>query len=132
MQLTNKATFSCEAEKVWEVVSNISDFSWRRDVREIEMTSERCFTEINKEGYRTSYKITELEELKSITLEFQNENIHGFTTMILTEEDGVTTADYSLEGMVSKAFMKPFVKAAMRIRHAEYLEDLQKALENKK
>ena len=132
MQLTNKETFSCEAEKVWEVLENLSDCSWRRNIREIEVISDTQFVEISKEGYRTSYTIVEKEECKSVSLEFENENMHGSTTMILCEENGVTTAEFWLEVLTSKSFMKPFVKAAMRISHAEYLEDLQKALENKK
>ena len=73
----------------------------------------------------------EKEECKSVSLEFENENMHGSTKMILCE-DKSTTAEFWLEVLTSKSFMKPFVKAAMRISHAEYLEDLQKALENKK
>ena len=43
-----KATFSCNLQSVWQVVTSLTDYSWRSDVEKIEVISDTQFVEITK------------------------------------------------------------------------------------
>ena len=46
-----RATFPCNLQSVWQVVTSLTDYSWRSDVEEIEVISDTQFVEITKSGY---------------------------------------------------------------------------------
>lgn len=41
-----KATFSCNLQSVWQVVTSLTDYSWRSDVEKVEVISDTQFVEI--------------------------------------------------------------------------------------
>ena len=53
-----KATFSCNLQSVWQVVTSLTDYSWRSDVEKIEVISDTQFVEITKSGYKTTFTVT--------------------------------------------------------------------------
>lgn len=43
-----KATFPCNLQNVWQVVTSLTDYSWRSDAKKIEIISDTQFVEITK------------------------------------------------------------------------------------
>ena len=50
MAISNmKATFQCEIQKVWNIVTSLDNYSWRSDLDRIEVIDENRFIEYTKE-----------------------------------------------------------------------------------
>ena len=54
-----KATLICPIEIVWDTVTNLNDYSWRSDLKDVRIIDEHSFIEITKDGIETYFKITE-------------------------------------------------------------------------
>lgn len=126
-----KAEFTCEAEKVWEVVTSLEQYSWRRDLGRIEVLKEgEQFIEYTKDGYATTFTITAFEPCQRYEFDMENSNMQGHWVGILTEQDGKTSIDFTEDVTAKKWFMKPFVRGYLKKQQAAYVADLQKALES--
>ena len=53
-----KGTFPRNLQNVWQVVTSLTDYSWRSDVEKIEVISDTQFVEITKNGYKTTFMVT--------------------------------------------------------------------------
>ena len=40
-----KAVFPCDIQKVWDVVTSLSNYSWRSDLSKVKIVSEKEFIE---------------------------------------------------------------------------------------
>lgn len=126
-----KAEFTCEAEKVWEVVTSLEQYSWRRDLGRIEVLKEgQQFVEYTKDGYATTFTITAFELCQRYEFDMENSNMQGHWVGIFTEQDGKTSIDFTEDVTAKKWFMKPFVRGYLKKQQAAYVADLQKALES--
>lgn len=124
-----KAEFKTDIEKVWNVVTSLTDYSWRNDLERIEVTGEKEFVEYTREGYATRFTITAKEPYKRYEFDMENDNMKGHWTGIFTYENGVTSIDFTEEVEAKKLVMKPFVKGYLKKQQAVYIADLKKALE---
>lgn len=123
-----KAEFKTDIEKVWNVVTSLTDYSWRNDLERIEVTGEKEFVEYIREGYATRFTITAKEPCKRYEFDMENDNMKGHWTGIFTYENGVTSIDFTEEVEAKKLVMKPFVKGYLKKQQAVYIADLKKAL----
>lgn len=129
MAISNrKAIFHCEVQKVWDVVTSLTEYGWRSDIDKIEVLSEIDFVEYTKDGYATTFTITAAEPWQRWEFDMENDNIKGHWTGLFFQEDGKTTVDFTEDVTVKKAWMKPFVKGYLRKQQARYMEDLKKVL----
>lgn len=130
MAISNiKVTFLSDVQKVWEVVTNLKNYTWRSDLSKIEIIDENHFTEYTKEGYATAFTITVKEPYKRWEFDMENDNIKGHWTGIFTEKDGQTEIDFTEDVTARKLIMKPFVKAFLKKQQELYVSDLKKALQ---
>ena len=53
-----KATFQSDIQKVWKVVTDVANYTWRRDLGRTEVLNEKQFVEYTKDGYATTFTIT--------------------------------------------------------------------------
>ena len=53
VRANKKATFPYSLQRVWEVVTSLTNYSWRSDIEKIEVVSDTQFIETTKDGYRT-------------------------------------------------------------------------------
>lgn len=53
-----KATFACNVETVWDVVTSLENYQWRSDLSRIEIVSDNTFIEYTRDGYATTFTIT--------------------------------------------------------------------------
>lgn len=129
MAISNrKAIFHCEVQKVWDVVTSLTEYGWRSDIDKIEVLSEIDFVEYTKDGYATTFTITAAEPWQRWEFDMENDNIKGHWTGLFFQEDGKTTVDFTEDVTVKKAWMKPFVKGYLKKQQARYIEDLKKVL----
>ena len=123
-----KATFQCDVKKVWETVTSLENYAWRSDLGKVEIVDRKKFIEYTKEGFATTFTITDMEPYQRWEFDMENDNIKGHWTGIFTEKEGQTEIDFTEEVTAKKFFMKPFVKAYLKKQQSQYVSDLKKAL----
>jgi len=117
-------------EKVWEVVTDLKDCSWRSDLERIEVLKENeKFVEYTKDGFATTFTITCFEPVKRYEFDMENENMKGHWTGIFSSEGEKTIVDFTEDVTAKKAVMKPFVGMYLKKQQGTYIADLKKALE---
>lgn len=56
-----KVTLNCPIEKVWDKVTDLRDFSWRSDIKDIKIIDDKNFVEITKDGIETNFKVRKFQ-----------------------------------------------------------------------
>ena len=125
---TIKVTFSCDVNKVWEMVTSLENYTWRSDLSKIEILNDKQFVEYTKEGYATSFRITVMEPCQLWEFDMENDNIKGHWRGVFVQKDGQTEIEFSEDVVAKKFFMKPFVKSYLKKQQLQYISDLKKAL----
>ena len=129
MAISNmKATFQCEIQKVWNIVTSLDNYSWRSDLDRIEVIDENRFIEYTKEGYATTFTITNTEPCRRWEFDMDNDNMSGHWSGIFTYANGITTIDFTENVTAKKLMMKPFVKSYLKKQQSAYAADLEKAV----
>jgi len=130
MAITNiKATFECDVQKVWSIVTSLENYSWRSDLSRIEVISEIQFVEYTKDGYSTTFTITATEPFKRWEFDMENDNMKGHWTGLFSQNGGETAIDFTEDVVAKKLLMKPFVKGYLKKQQALYVADLGNALQ---
>lgn len=123
-----KATFQCEIQKVWNIVTSLDNYSWRSDLDRIEVLDNNRFIEYTKEGYATTFTITNTEPCRRWEFDMDNDNMSGHWIGIFSYENGITTIDFTENVTAKKLVMKPFVKSYLKKQQSAYAADLEKAV----
>lgn len=123
-----KAVFSSDIQKVWEIVTDVSDYTWRSDLSKTESLSETQFVEYTKEGYATTFTITVKEPYKRWEFDMENGNMKGHWIGVFTPKQDGTEVDFTEEVYAKKFFMKLFLKAFLKKQQAQFISDLKQAL----
>jgi len=129
MAITNiKATFQCDVQRAWAVVTSLENYSWRSDLSRIEIISETPFIEYTKDGYPTTFTITTMEPFERWEFDMENDNIKGHWIGLFSQNGRETMIDFTEDVVAKKLLMKPFVKGYLRKQQSLYVTDLEKAL----
>ena len=129
MAISNmKVTFQCDIQKVWDIVTSLENYSWRSDLDRIEVIDKSKFVEYTKEGYATTFTITNTEPCRRWEFDMENDNMSGHWIGVFTYENGKTTIDFTEDVTAKKLLMKPFVKAYQKKQQSDYAADLEKEL----
>ena len=64
-------------QAVWGVVTNLGEWQWHRDIRDIEVLSERQFIEKAKSGVNTRFTVTVNISHRRWAFLMENQNITG-------------------------------------------------------
>ena len=124
-----KAIFQYEVKKVWEVVTSLENYEWRSDLSKIENVNDKTFIEYTKEGYQTTFTMTQREPFARWEFDMDNDNMHGHWIGVFTARDGMTEIDFTEEVTAKKLLLKPFVKGYLKKQQERYITDLKKALQ---
>lgn len=124
-----KAIFQCEVKKGWEVVTSLENYEWRSDLSKIEIVNDKTFIEYTKEGYQTTFTMTQREPFARWEFDMDNDNMHGHWIGVFTARDGMTEIDFTEEVTAKKLLLKPFVKGYLKKQQERYITDLKKALQ---
>ena len=128
---TSKVTvhFSCPVERVWQVVTDLSNTAWRSDLKRVEVLDEIHFVEHTKSGYATNFTVTACEPLRRWAFTMENDNMSGsWEGCFETAADGARL--HCTETVNAKRWwMRPFVPGYLRRHQRLYLDDLRRELQ---
>lgn len=123
-----KATFACDVQKVWEVVTSLEHYTWRSDLSKIEIIDEKQFIEYTKEGYATVFTVTAKENCRQWEFDMENDNMKGHFSGVFSQKGDQTEIRFTEDVTAKKALMKPFIKTYLKKQQAMYVADLKKAV----
>lgn len=123
-----KARIPCSIYKVWKVVTDVENYTWRSDLSKTEVLSDKQFIEYTNEGYPTTFTITITEPYKRWEFDMENSNMKGHWAGIFISKGDETEINFTEYVRVKKFFMKPFVKSYMKKQQTQFVADLKKAV----
>ena len=126
-----KVTFLCPVEKVWDVVTDLSDYEWRSDISKIEVIDDKNFVEYTKEGFKTQFHVTSREVYKIWEFDMENENMKGRWSGKFYRQGDKTTLDFTEDVTSKKMLLRPFVGLYLKKQQKQYLADLKKKLQER-
>ena len=123
-----RATILYPIEVVWDTVTNLNDFSWRSDLKDVRIIDENNFIEITKNGVETYFRITECIKYQSWIFEIENKNIKGAWLGKFYVEDDKTILDFTENVVSKKLIFKPFISLYLKRQQKIYFRDLKAKL----
>lgn len=131
MAISNmKELINCDIHKVWETVLAVDQYhTWRSDLSKTEIVSDSKFIEYTKEGYATTFTVTDAAPYRRWEFDMENGNMKGHWIGIFASKGTETQIDFTEDVIPKKWFMKPFIKSYLKKQQAQFVLDLKKALE---
>ena len=123
-----RATLLYPIEVVWDTVTNLKDFFWRSDLKDVRIIDENNFIEITKNGVETYFRITECIKYQSWIFEIENKNIKGAWVGKFYVEDDKTILDFTETVVSKKLIFKPFISLYLKRQQKIYFRDLKAKL----
>lgn len=123
-----KTVLSADISKVWDVVTDVENYSWRSDLSRTELLEKKQFVEYTKEGYPTTFTITSSVPYERWEFDMENSNMKGHWIGIFKPKGEKTEIEFTENVTVKKIFLRPFIKRYLRRQQALFVADLEKAL----
>ncbi len=128
---TIKKEFNCSIEKLWNIITDNSNYTWRSDLSKIDIVDENHFIEYAKNGYPTYFTITSKHKFKEYKFDIENTNIRGSWTGKFKKlpNDGTEitfTKEIETDNILMKILAKPYLKKSQK----RYIKDLERILMN--
>ena len=121
--------FPCPVERVWQVVTDLTNTAWRSDLARLEVLDETHFVEYTKSGYTTNFTVTACEPLRRWVFIMENGNMSGsWEGVFESAEDGAQL--HCTETVNAKHWwLHPFVPGYLKRQQRLYLDDLRRELQ---
>ncbi len=124
-----KKKFHCDKDKLWDVITDNYNYSWRSDLSKIDIIDEKHFIEYGKNNFPTYFTITAKEKLKEYKFNLENANLKGKWIGIFKElPNGNIELDFTEEIEVKNFIMKLLAKFYLKSQQKKYMKDLEKEL----
>jgi len=124
-----KKEFNCDRDKLWNIITDNSNYLWRSDLSKIDVIDDTHFIEYTKNNYPTYFTITLKEKLKEYRFDLENTNLRGKWIGIFTElPNGNTLLDFTEEIEVNNFIMKLLARVYLKNQQKRYIIDLEKEL----
>ena len=124
-----KKQFSCNRNKLWDIITDNSNYKWRTDLSKIEIIDETHFVEYTINNFPTYFTITAKEKLKEYKFDLENANLKGKWSGIFNElPNGNIELDFTEEIEVNSLIMKLLAKPYLKSQQKRYMKDLEKEL----
>ena len=121
--------FSCPVERVWQVVTDLSNTAWRSDLKRVEVLDEAHFVEHTKSGYATNFTVTACEPLRRWAFIMENGNMSGSWEGIFEAAEDGTRLHCTETVNAKRWWVRPFVPGYLRRQQRLYLDDLWRELQ---
>ena len=122
-----KKEFSCNIEKLWNVITDNTKYAWRSNLSKIEIIDDTHFIEYAKNNYPTYFTITLKENLKEYRFDIENTNIKGKWIGIFKKlNNGNVLLDFTEEIETNNFIMKLLAKPYLKSMQKRYMKDLEK------
>lgn len=126
-----KKQFSCDKNKLWNIIIDNSNYKWRTDLSKIEIIDEIHFVEYTTNNFPTYFTITAKEKLKKYKFDLENTNLKGKWIGIFKElPNGNIELDFTEEIEVNSLIMKLLARAYLKSQQKRYMKDLERKLNN--
>lgn len=123
------ATFISDVQKVWDVVTDNNNCSWRSDLSEIIVfANSNKFTECTKNGFKTDFSITLIKPCEQYEFDMKNKNMRGHWKGVFSKNGTGTRIEFTEEVELKNPIMNLFVKVYLKKQQKTYINDLKKAL----
>lgn len=124
-----KKQFFCDKNKLWDIITDNSNYKWRTDLSKIEIVDETHFIEYTKNNFPTYFTITAKEKLKEYKLDLENDNIKGKWVGTFKElPNGNIELEFTEEIEVNNLIMKLLAKSYLKGQQKRYMRDLEKEI----
>lgn len=121
--------FPCPVERVWQVVTDLTNTAWRSDLAWVEVLDETHFVEHTKSGYATNFTVTAYEPLRRWAFAMENGNMSGSWEGIFEAAEGCTRLHCTETVGAKHWWMHPFVPGYLKRQQKRYLDDLRRELQ---
>lgn len=129
VNLNIKKEFHCNIEKLWNIITDNTKYTWRSDLSKIEIIDNTHFIEYSKNNYPTYFTITSKVDLKEYKFDIENSNIKGKWIGIFKKLDnGNVLLDFTEKIETNKFIMKLFTKPYLKNQQKRYMKDLEREL----
>ena len=127
--VTMEALLTSDLAQVWALVTDLTAYAWRSDIRRIEREDDgRRFVEYTADGYATAFLITAFEPMTHYAFTMENSNMYGRWTGTFAQTPQGTHLTFTEEVTAKKWWMKPLVGLYLKKQQQRYLHDLKQAL----
>ena len=125
---TIRAFFPCSAQKLWNVVTNLSDTTWRSDLSHVIVSEDGQFIEYTRTGLATTFTTTHMEPPVQWTFMLENQNLSGeWTGRFETTANG--SCLICTESVYLKRRLPHFIVFAyLKKQQKRYMRDLRRKL----
>lgn len=123
-----KEVINSNVKKVWDMVLDYENYTWRSDLSKTEVIDENQFVEYNKDGYPTTFTVTLTEPFKRWEFDMENTNMKGHWTGVFTEKGDSTEIEFTEYVEAKKFYLKPFIKLYLKKQQKQFVSDLKNAL----
>lgn len=124
-----KKQFSCDRNKLWDIITDNSNYVWRSDLSKIKIIDDTHFVEYTKNNFPTYFTILSKEKLKEYKFDLKNANLKGKWIGIFKElPNGNIELDFTEEIEVNSFIMKLLAKSYLKSQQKRYMRDLERAL----
>ena len=124
-----KKQFSCDKNKLWDIITDNSNYKGRTGLSKIEIIDENHFIEYTKNNFPTYFTITAKEKLKEYKFDLENANLKGRWIGTFKElPNGQIELDFTEEIEVNSLIMKLLAKPYLKSQQKRYMRDLKKEL----
>ena len=124
-----KKEFLCDIEKLWDIITDNTKYSWRSDLSKIEIVDDKHFIEYTKNNYPTYFTITSKEKLKEYRFDIENTNIKGkWIGIFKILDNGNVLLDFTEKIETNNFIMKLLAKPYLKREQKRYMKDLEKEL----
>lgn len=118
-----------DIQKVWDIVTNNKNNTWRSDLSKIEISEdEQTFIEYTKDGFSTTFTITLKKPVERYEFDIKNQNMTGHWIGLFSRDENGTQIEFTEEVTVKNLIMNLFVGFYLKKQQATYLKDLRIAL----
>lgn len=122
-----KKVFSCDLEKLWNIITNNEDFLWRSDLSKIVIVDDTHFIEYAKNNYPTYFTIMKKEKYTAYCFDIENTNIRGkWIGKFRDIGNGMVELEFMEEVDVNHFVMKILAKPYLKKQQKRYMKDLEK------
>lgn len=123
-----KEVINSNVKKVWDMVLDYENYTWRSDLSKTEVIDENQFVEYTKDGYPTTFTVTLTEPFKRWEFDMENTNMKGHWTGVFTEKGDSTEIEFTEYVEAKKFYLKPFIKLYLKKQQKQFVSDLKNAL----
>lgn len=118
-------------KKIWDIVTDNSNTSWRSDLSKVEVLNDKEFVEYTTKGVGTKFKIEAKEPYKLYQFSFGNDNMRGnWYGRFNSLEENVTRLEFVEEIQIKNPVIEllSYIFFPIKKMQKRYMEDLKKAV----